>query len=153
MLYNTMKGETQSMQEKSQLYKIIEKARIDAGMTKKELAQRMKTSPQNLHGKLKTSKFTYEELDKIANILSCKLVLEFEPIPEYQITAYDKDAGIYDVLQTGSYKDLYPQLHDLQEQCKQEKLIRKENNQPYDWVFLELKNNTNPRKIILPDNI
>jgi DNA-binding helix-turn-helix protein len=43
-----------------------------AGFTITELAKRMGMSQQTLSSRLKTGKFTQEELEEMANILGCK---------------------------------------------------------------------------------
>lgn len=64
---------------KNAMQRTIEKAMIDAGVSKAELARRIGTSPSNLCNRLKTGKFTYEELVAIATALNCNLIFGFEP--------------------------------------------------------------------------
>lgn len=56
---------------------IIEKKLIDVGKRKSDLARYMKISPQALRYRLQTQKFSYEELQKMAQFFGCDLVLYF----------------------------------------------------------------------------
>ena len=60
-----------------EISKQINMACVYAGISQSELARRIGTSPQALNNRLKTGKFTREELDKIAQALGCTLVLAF----------------------------------------------------------------------------
>ena len=71
----------------------------------------------------------------------------------YDIVAYDKDHDIYHVLQTGPYEKLRPLLEDYMIQCKKEMLRNPYNNEPFDWVFMELTGSEGTCGQILPDNI
>ena len=42
-----------------------------------ELARRLKTTPQNLHGKLKRDNFSQNELEAIAKALDCSVSITF----------------------------------------------------------------------------
>jgi len=48
------------------------------GITESELARRIDTSPQAFHQRLKTDKFSTEELDKIASALDAVYTYAFE---------------------------------------------------------------------------
>lgn len=56
----------------------IETACRIAGMTVTELGARMGMSQQNISKRLKTGKFTKDELEEMANILGAKFILRFE---------------------------------------------------------------------------
>lgn len=56
---------------------IIEKKLIDVGKKKSDLARYMGISPQALRYRLQTQKFSYEELQKMAQFFGCDLVLYF----------------------------------------------------------------------------
>lgn len=56
---------------------IIEKALVEARMTKTQLAAALGMSPQNLYKRLKTGKFSYQELQAIAEAMGAKLELSF----------------------------------------------------------------------------
>lgn len=56
----------------------IKTACIHANMTLTELAEQMGMSQQSLTNRLKTGKFTKEELEKIAAIMGCKYRSYFE---------------------------------------------------------------------------
>lgn len=56
---------------------IIEQALIEAGMSKTQLAAALGMSPQNLYKRLKTGKFSYSDLQRIATALNSRLQLEF----------------------------------------------------------------------------
>lgn len=72
---------------------------------------------------------------------------------QYQIVAYDKDHDIYDIMETGTYDECYPKLHEYQEKCNQEELRNPYNNEPYDWVFMEPLGSDGSLGQILPDNL
>ena len=72
---------------------------------------------------------------------------------EYQITAYDKDHDIYDIIETGPYDTLRPKLEEYQEQCNQDLLRNPYNNEPYDWVFMEPVGSERSCGQILPNNL
>lgn len=46
-------------------------------MSEAELARRMDVSPQNLHNKMKRDNFTVSDLEKIAEVLNCRLEVRF----------------------------------------------------------------------------
>ncbi len=50
----------------------------NGNITKKEIAERLGTSPQSFGQRLKIGKFTQEELEQIAEILGCKYINYFE---------------------------------------------------------------------------
>lgn len=62
---------------KNQLYIKIEKAMVDTSATKRAMAKMLGMTPENLYSRLKNGKFSYEELEKIADFLDCELVLDF----------------------------------------------------------------------------
>ena len=47
-------------------------------MSQAELARGIGTSPQAFNQRMKTGKFTSEELNQIANFLGCKYTFQFE---------------------------------------------------------------------------
>lgn len=47
------------------------------GISKAELARQLGTSPQNLNQRLKTDRFSKEELEQIAEVLGCSFRAEF----------------------------------------------------------------------------
>ena len=63
--------------EKNQLYIKIEKAMVEVSATKRSLAKMLGMSTENLYSRLKNGKFSYEELEKIADFLDCDLVFDF----------------------------------------------------------------------------
>lgn len=56
---------------------IIEKALIDVGMTKSDLARALGMSPQSLYQKMRYDKFSYAELEKIAQALGGRIQVAF----------------------------------------------------------------------------
>lgn len=56
---------------------IIEKALVEARITKTQLAAKLGMSPQVLSQRLKTGKFSYQELQAIAIAMGAKLELSF----------------------------------------------------------------------------
>lgn len=48
-----------------------------ANISESELARRIETSPQNLHQRLKVGKFSYSELEKIADALGAEFEFSF----------------------------------------------------------------------------
>lgn len=56
---------------------IIEKALVEARITKTQLAEKLSMSPQALYQRLKTGKFSYQELQAIAEAMGAKLELSF----------------------------------------------------------------------------
>lgn len=69
------------------LKKIIEKALIDAGKTKGELASELGITPQALSARLRNGKFSYDEMLKIANFLECTFYCGFEPMQQSEAQA------------------------------------------------------------------
>lgn len=59
---------------------MIEQQMVAKGMKKKDLAAALGMSPENLYARLKTGKFSYDELQTIAKSLDCNLNLAFVPI-------------------------------------------------------------------------
>jgi len=57
--------------------KIIKIALIKRGMTRKELAKRINSSPSNLSNKMRRDNFTEGELREIANVLDCDFNASF----------------------------------------------------------------------------
>ena len=57
---------------------VIERGLIEAGMSKTQLATAFGMSPQALNQRFRTGKFSYQELQKIAEIMGAKLVFKFE---------------------------------------------------------------------------
>lgn len=49
-----------------------------ANITESELARRIGSSPQSLNQRLKTDKFSYEDLIKIGNALGAKYISAFQ---------------------------------------------------------------------------
>lgn len=49
-----------------------------SGMTQKELAAKLETSPQNLNGKIARSSFDDDELEHLADLLGVRYVCRFE---------------------------------------------------------------------------
>lgn len=49
-----------------------------AGMTQTELGRRMGMSQQSMSARLKTGKFTQEELEQMARIMDCEYVSYFQ---------------------------------------------------------------------------
>lgn len=49
-----------------------------AGMTQTELGRRMGMSQQSMSARLKTGKFTQEELEQMARIMDCEYVSYFK---------------------------------------------------------------------------
>lgn len=47
-------------------------------ITKKELADRLETSPQNLNKKLKRDNLSSSDIQKIADAIGCRVVIDFE---------------------------------------------------------------------------
>lgn len=56
----------------------IELAYTYKGISQAELARGIGTSPQAFNQRMKTGKFTSEELNQIANFLGCKYTFQFE---------------------------------------------------------------------------
>ncbi len=50
----------------------------ESGITLTELAEKLGMSQQSMSNRLKTGKFTQEELEQIAEILGCKYINYFE---------------------------------------------------------------------------
>lgn len=65
---------------------IIEKKLIDVGKKKSDLARYMDISPQALRYRLSTQKFSYSELQTIADFFGCDLVLYFSDEQNIQPT-------------------------------------------------------------------
>lgn len=63
---------------KNEMQILIESALLRANIKKSDLARELGISPSTLHGRLNTGKFTYEELEKIADIMNCDLHVSFE---------------------------------------------------------------------------
>lgn len=57
---------------------IIEQALIRAGISKAELARRLDMTPQRLHKRLITGRFTYAELKQIAEAMGGRLSVSIE---------------------------------------------------------------------------
>lgn len=55
----------------------IKMAEVVSGMREAELARQFGTSPQAFNQRMKTGKFTYEEMEQIASILGCTWRAEF----------------------------------------------------------------------------
>lgn len=55
----------------------IKMAMAVVGISEAELARRLDTTPQAFHQRMKTSKWSDGDLDKIATALGCKIVVEF----------------------------------------------------------------------------
>lgn len=55
----------------------VKMAEACAGISESELAKRLETSPQALNQRLKTGKFTSEDLDRIASALGAELIFKF----------------------------------------------------------------------------
>lgn len=55
----------------------LKMAEARAGISETELAKRLGTSPQALNQRLKTGKFTPEDLEKIAEALGAEFVFKF----------------------------------------------------------------------------
>lgn len=49
-------------------------------MSQKELAKHLGCSPNSLSNRLKCGRFTYQELEEIAQAMGCQLRLEFEDV-------------------------------------------------------------------------
>lgn len=50
----------------------------ESGITLTELAEKLGMSQQSMSNRLKTGKFTQEELEQIAQVLGCKYINYFE---------------------------------------------------------------------------
>ena len=55
----------------------IKMAMAAVGISEAELARRLNTTPQAFHQRMKTSKWSDGDLDKIATALGCEIVVEF----------------------------------------------------------------------------
>lgn len=64
---------------KNEMQILIESALLRTSLKKSDLARELGIAPSTLHGRLQTGKFTYEELEKIADIMNCTLHVSFEP--------------------------------------------------------------------------
>ena len=56
---------------------IIEKMLVETGVKKKDVAQYLGMSPENFSARLRTGKFTYDELQRIAAAMGCELNFGF----------------------------------------------------------------------------
>lgn len=56
----------------------IRMARAKANISQAELARRLNITPQAMHSKLKSDKFSYADLEEIAQALGAKYVSYFE---------------------------------------------------------------------------
>ncbi len=65
--------------EKSVLYKTISKLCIDRNITVAQLAISLGMTPQGMYRRLQTGKFSYEELQSIAEKLGCTFAYNFAP--------------------------------------------------------------------------
>ena len=57
---------------------LIERGLIESQMSKTQLATAFGMSPQALNQRFRTGKFSYQELQKIAEVMGAKLVFKFE---------------------------------------------------------------------------
>lgn len=57
----------------------IDMTLVQLHMSKKELARRLGVSPASLSNRLRTGRFSYDELEKMAEAMDCDFVLEFRP--------------------------------------------------------------------------
>lgn len=64
---------------KSTLYKIISKLCVDNNTTIAQLAISLHKTPQGMYRRLQTGKFSYEELQAIAEKLNCTFSYQFTP--------------------------------------------------------------------------
>ncbi len=55
----------------------LKMAEARAGISESELARRLETSPQALNQRLKTGRFTPDDLERIAEALDAELVFKF----------------------------------------------------------------------------
>lgn len=65
--------------QKSALYKIISKLCIDNNTTIAQLAIALNTTPQHFYRRLQKEKFSYAELQAIADRLNCTFSYQFTP--------------------------------------------------------------------------
>lgn len=61
---------------------VIEKMLIQTGTKKKDVARYLGMSPENFSARLKTGKFTYDELQRIAAAMGCQLNFDFVPLQQ-----------------------------------------------------------------------
>lgn len=57
----------------------IEKALLYGGKKKKDIAKGFGVTPETFSVRLRNGKFSYDELQKIADLTDCQLHLEFVP--------------------------------------------------------------------------
>ena len=60
----------------------IEIGIAQTGAKKMDIAKKFGCSTVNMSNRLKTGKFSYDELQLIAEAIGCKLVLEFQPLEQ-----------------------------------------------------------------------
>lgn len=58
----------------------IEKALVYNGVKKQDIASAFGVTQETFSSRLKTGKFSYDELQKIAEITGCRLNFEFVPL-------------------------------------------------------------------------
>ena len=56
----------------------IKMALAHEGISESELARRLGTSPQAFNQRMRTGKFSYDDLDRIAEAINAKLSVSFE---------------------------------------------------------------------------
>lgn len=97
----------------------------------------------NTSGEIKMAEIPYDtekdiwDISEYSGFIVSGWTLCIEPQNNWVLYSYDKDNDYYQVEKTGTFEELYSQLDEMYEKCKNEDIRNKCNNEPCDWVFME----------------